>query len=113
MSIIKRMRRQTAVWWARGVPDRYGKFSFSAPVEIKCRWDGSGSEFRNKGGQIEISAATVYPDRVLKIGDELMLGDLESDTPEDPSELKEAFEIMKFETTPNLKATEFLYTAYL
>jgi len=114
MSIIKKMRKQKAVWWARlETPDQYGAYSFAAPVEIDCRWDDSGTEFRNGVGQTEMSSATVYPDRVLHKGDKLKKGELESDTPDSPLDLLLAFEIQRFDETPNLKNTETLYTAYL
>jgi hypothetical protein len=113
MSVIKKMRKQTAIWWERTAADRYGQYGFRAPVEIKCRWDGVGSEFRSKAGAVEISDATVYPDRPMKVGDKLKLGSLDSNTPDNPTNLIDAFEIKKFGTTPNFKATEFLYTAYL
>jgi len=113
MSVIKKMRKQRAVWWERTTPDQYGVYSFAAPVEIACRWDDSGTEFRNGTGETEMSSATVYPDRVLKKGDKLMKGGMESGTPDSPAELTHAYEIQRFDETPNMKATEFLYTAYL
>ena len=114
MSVIRKMRKQKAVWWARLTPpDQFGRYSFAAPVEIDCRWDDSGTEFRNGEGQTEMSAATVYPDREMTIGDKLKKGEMESDTPDDPRSLRTAFEIKRFDQTPNFKATETLYTAYL
>ena len=113
MSVIKRMRKQKAVWWARGAVDIYGAFEFALPVEVACRWDGAGSEFRNAKGQTEMSDAVVYPDRVMGLGDKLQQGEIDSETPESPLGLTDAFEIKKFDVTPNFKATENLYTAYL
>ena len=113
MSIIKKMRKQKAVWWERLEPDKYGSFAFAEPEEIDCRWDDSGREFRNSTGQTEMSGATVYPDRVLKVGDKLRKGEMETDEPLDPKNLKTAFEIKRFDQNPNLRATETLYTAYL
>jgi len=113
VSIIKKMRKQKAVWWQRSAPDHYGKFSFAPPVEIDCRWDDQGVEYRAAQGQTVLSNAVVYPDRILAIGDRLQKGEMESDISEDPLVLITAFEIQRFDQTPNLKATEFLYTAYL
>lgn len=113
MSIIKRMRKQKAVWWERLDPDRYGSYSFAEPVEISCRWDDSGSEYRTVKGQVEISQATVYPDRVLRQGDKLRKGPIETDEPLDPKTVANSFEVQRFEETPNLKNTETLYTAHL
>ena len=113
MSIISRMRRQKAVWWQRLTPDQYGKFSYASPVEIDCRWDGCGKEFRNEMAEVQMSAATVYPDRVMAQGDMLQEGELEFETPIDPTGVITAHAIIKFETTPNLRNAETLYTALL
>jgi len=113
MSIIRRMRRQKAVWWERLEPDRYGAFAFAEPIEIDCRWDDSGREFRNADGQTEMSGATVYPDRILKPGDRLRKGEMETDEPSDPKPLTNAFEVKRFDQNPNLRNTEVLFTAYL
>lgn len=114
MSIIRRMRKQKAVWWERSdTANRHGKFTFSEPAEIDCRWDDSMSEFRTETGQVLISQATVYPDRILKEGDKLRKGEMETDEPSDPTLLKTAFEVQRFEQIPNLKNTETLFIAHL
>lgn len=108
------MRKQKAVWWERSLTaDRFGKFSFSEPAEIDCRWDDSGSEYRDKEGQVAMTQATIYPDRVLKEGDKLRKGEMATDEPEDPTNLLTAFEVQRFEQIPNLKNTETLYIAHL
>lgn len=113
MSLIKRMRRQTAVYWKRTTPDHYANFSYAEPVEITCRWEDVTLEVR--GDEVEATnfSSRVYVDRVMNLGDVLMLGALESDTPEDPKGLESAKAIQRFEALPNLKNRETLYTAYL
>jgi len=114
MSIIVKMRKQKAVWWQRGAtPDRYGKYSYASPIEIDCRWDDAAVEFRNEKGENVVSKSVVYPDRILAIGDRLREGDIESDEPADPTTITTTAEIQRFDKTPNIKATETLYTAYL
>lgn len=114
MSLIKRMRRQKAVWWKRSsTTDEYGRYTFDEPVEIDCRWEDRAEEFVNKGGERLVSAAVVYVDRVMEAGDKLKLGALESDTSSNPVEETEAFEIQTFSKIPNLRNTETLLTAYL
>lgn len=108
------MRKQKAVLWRRSAePDKYGAFSFGEPEEIDCRWDDSGKEFRNSAGQTEMSAAVVYVDRVVGFGDKLMKGEMDSNTPDDPLDTRLAFEVKRFDITPNLRNTENLLTAYL
>lgn len=113
MSLITRMRRQAAVYWKRLTPDEWGAFSYDTPVEIECRWDDSNEEFRDAKGETLTSRATVYPDRVVYPGDIMLKGEQESDTPNDPTTLDDTFEVKRFDSMPNLKATEFLYVAYL
>lgn len=113
MSVIAKMRKQTAVWWERGVPDRHGRFTFKAPVEIACRWDDTTQEFVAADGEKRVSRAVAYVDRVMKAGDRLKRGDLESDTLQDPLEDPFTFEIKRFDQNPNFKATESLLTAFM
>ena len=114
MSIIKKMRKQKAVWWARSAtPDQYGAYSFVTPVEIDCRWDDSNEEFRDSKGETLISKSTVYVDRVVGLGDRLRLGELVFDILEDPMQMSDAFEVASFQRIPNLKATETLFIALL
>ena len=114
MSVIVKMRKQTAVWWEReSAPDTYGRFSFNAPVEIACRWDDTLQEFLDAQGEKRLSQAVAYVDRIMKPGDRLMRGSLESDLTDDPIPVEGAFEIKRFDQNPNFKATETLLTAFM
>jgi len=117
MSIISRMRKQKAVYWRRLEADEYGKYSFDDPVEINCRWDDDSREERKPGAEVFITAAVVYVDREMSEGDMLQKGEISSDERADPHaknpDGNQAYEIMKFKITPNLKNTENLYTAML
>lgn len=112
MSIITKMRKQEAIYWKRLTPDQYGKYSFDSPVEISCRWEDKASEFLDSTGQKQVSRSIVYVDRVISVGDRLMRGEMDSNTPADPL-TADSFEVRRFDQEPNLKATEFLLTAYL
>jgi len=108
------MRKQEAVWWERSAtPGPSGSYTFGNPVEIKCRWVDQVAEFVNAQGQEQTSKSKVYVDREMKPGDWLRLGEMESDMTNDPFEHEGAYEIQRFDRTPNLRATEFLLTAYL
>lgn len=113
MSVIKKMRKQTAVWWERLAADDFGKYNFAPGVEIACRWDDTSEEFRNTAGQTELSNSVVYVDREMNPGDKLRKGELESVTDDNPLDLTDAFEIKRFDKIPNFKATETLLVAYL
>lgn len=120
MSIISRMRKQTAVYWPLDIEsggdkfDDYGQPVLSDPIEIKCRWEDVSEEFIGSDGTRQISNAKVYVDRDVDVGGVLMLGTLlDVSSADNPKGNIGAFEIRKFEKIPNLKATEFLRTAYL
>lgn len=115
MSIIKKMRKQTAVWWVRSsTPDEFGHFTFAEPVEIACRWEVAGKEYQQDQGQVEVSESVAWvEDRGVKKGDLLRLGNLESDDSSDPGDDPLIYEVRRFEKVPNLRATEFLCVAYL
>jgi hypothetical protein len=113
MSLIKKMRKQKAVLWTQSGKDEFGSIVFNAPVEIMCRWEDKRGQILNRQDEQVPSMSTVYVDRSVKIGDKLKKGELDSNTPLDPKEDRDAFEIQGWAETPNLKAKEFLYEAYL
>lgn len=112
MSLIVRMRRQKAIYWAQtSARDKYGKMSFSAPVEIDCRWDDVKGTYVDHNGERRASLSTVYVDRDIQVGDRLQLGSIESDTPEDPLQSDLTYEVKQFSKIPNLHNTEYLRIA--
>jgi hypothetical protein len=114
MSIIKKMRKQDAVWWSRNpTADEFGSISFAAPVQIKCRWEDQEGDIVSKQDEIVPSMTVVYVDRDMKIGDKLKLGLLDTGTPPDPKEDRLAYEIQGWQKIPDLRAKEFLRIANL
>ncbi len=114
MGIIKTMRKQTAVYWPFVSINQFGEKAVGDPVQISVRWEDKNEEFLDMGGQIQMSNAVVYVDRDMVNGSILMLGVIADIT--DPVNIKEndgAWEIRKFDKLPDLKAREFLRTAYL
>lgn len=113
MSVIRRMRRQKAVYWQRGAADRYGTYAFEEPVEIDCRWVDRMMEILDSKGAKSISTSTVYVDRDMVPGDRLKQGEMDSTTPSDPMQINDAHEVKRVENIPNFKATETLWICYL
>jgi len=113
MSLITKMRKQKAVLWRKGSLNRFGRTSFEAPIEISCRWEDIVVEFLDMQGEKVLSKSVVYVDRILALGDRLKRGEIESDTPTNPLDVEDTFEVRRFEQLPNLKASETLLTAYL
>ena len=114
MSIITKMRKQTAVYWAKSGLDSYGQLTYSTPVEISCRWEDTIQEFIGTNGVRQLSQSVVYVDRDMYVGDILKLGELDSGVDQDtPMDNSGAWEIRSFGKSPNLKNTEYLRTALL
>lgn len=114
MSIITRMLKQIAVYWAPLAPDKFGKTTYAAPVEITCRWEQRDEEFKDRDGSVLISPAVVYVGQDVVVGGMLMLGELTSSVDEtNPRANAGAWEIGRFDKLPTLRATRFLRTVYL
>lgn len=119
MSIITRMRRERAVYWAQIAPNDYGEMAYGEPVEISCRWDEEQREFIRADNTKQLSRAVVYVDRDMKPGDFLRFGTLEDiedssgSVDSVPRNYAQAWEVLGWERMPNLRATEFLRIAYL
>ena len=114
MSIIEKMRRQTAVYWPFSSVDQFGKNVYGTAIQIRVRWEDKTEEFLDLKGQRQMSNAIVYVDRDTTVGGVLMLGVLTDIT--DAVNIKEnsgAWEIRKFEKLPDLKVSKFLRTAIL
>jgi len=113
MSIISKMRKQSAIFWSRSGTDGYGRPTWNSPVQIECRWEDLAEEYINYRGTREVSKSTVYVDRVMDPGGYLKLGSLDSGISNDPTEEDDAWEIKSFRQVPNLKATETLLSCML
>lgn len=109
MSLISRMRRQTAVYWHPIGRDVNGKYLYDDPEQIKCRWDDRYEVDVDQFGEEINIRATVYVDREVAIGGVLWLG-LLVNAPDTPPEHGK---IRLLRNHPNLKASETLRIARL
>ena len=117
---ISRLCTQTAVYWGTPAEDGYGGKTFADPVEIDCRWEDAVEKITRVGaslGEEVISKAKVY---VIEDVEELgylylgTLDDLDSDEEADPTTIKKAYMIVRFDKVPAMRSTsEFLRKAYL
>lgn len=113
MSLINRIRKQTAVLWSRTGIGATGNPVFSAPVAISCRWEDTQAEFVDSKGVSSISRSVVYVDRDLKPGDMLMLTESGPPYPSAPTQNTDVREVREFSKMPDLKNRNVLLTAYL
>ena len=121
MSLIERMLKQKAVYWALGSAesagldfDDQGSPIYATPVEIKCRWEERSDEFIDRNGALVSSRAVVFVDRDLKVGGVLMPGTLDTGLNwDEPKKNDGAWEIQGWEKVPDLRIKKFLRIAYL
>ena len=124
MSLISRMRKQHALWWAltSTEPDRYGRYSYEAPVLVTCRWDDSsevallpdGTQFTTRS-LVYVGSEDTKPGDYLRktaTGDEAAeIALLTSETV--PQDNPQTYRVRAVDKNPNTKATETLVTAKL
>jgi len=112
MSVITKMRKQDAVYWAPGAYDAYGQPTMGSATAITCRWEEIAEQFLDSENQVQVSNARVYVSQTVELGGMLWLGVIGS-APANPRADNDAWEIRKYESIPNFKATEFLKSALL
>jgi len=108
---------QTAVYWEPGANDGFGNKTWSAGVEISCRWDGVTELIMNRHGVEIASQAQLIVTADINVEGYLYLGTLASlETAEqtDPKLIADAYPIQKFEKSPEFKSTDkFVRIVYL
>jgi hypothetical protein len=110
--IIKRMRKQKAIYWPFLRFDANGQPVFASPYVLDCRWDDSHVVYVKPNNEEATSKAVVYPDRPLVHLSRMKEGDGTALTTFDPLQ-EGTFEVQHTMKTPNLKNTRILYTVYL
>jgi hypothetical protein len=122
------MRKQNAIYWPPASVDDFGREAHGALVELilvpggsnfRVRWEDKNEEFLDAAGTTRHSNAVVYCPVLpggseVAVGGFLWLGNRNDLTDEAvPRDNPGAYEVRRFDKLPNLRATEFLRTAYL
>lgn len=114
MSLIERMLKQTAVYWAPLAADRTGRPTYAAPVEIAVRWEDRRVEFMDENQEIALSNSVVFTASDVRVKGILMLGEITTSlNVANPKANAGAWEIRGFSKTPNLRVTKFVREAML
>lgn len=104
-SFIKRITKDTAVYWAAPVAATDGSNDFGTPVEIKCLWKHEAVMSKDNAGTEVLSTALIYVNEDLDEQGMLYhgsLADLTTAEKNDPSKVKNASVIRIFMKTPSL-----------
>lgn len=118
MSLLNRMRKQTAVYWELDEPDSVtggGLPRWKTPVELRVRWVDKVEAMTTPDGETIKTDHVVYVDGTLTIPlfSVLLLADLVSAMDDGPEAYDGAAEVRAVERTPNLRATKFKYVLKL
>lgn len=122
MSIITKCLKGTCVYWPPGSEasaegrdfDDHGRRVYGDPVELDCRWENVSQEFLDAKGVTQTSRSVVMVESDVAVGGVLFNGTLAQATDLDnPKNNVNAWEIRRFDKTPNLRYTEYLREAYL
>jgi len=107
---VQGLLKQKATWWSV-TPDGYGGDAFGVPTTIDCRWEGRAETFV---GQIDrrelVSNAVVFVGQDISVGDYLILGEYED---ADPTALKGAYKIQRFDRVPDMRNLSVVRRAVL
>ena len=116
MGFVSKFLKQKAVLWKNPVPGQFGKYIFDIGIEIDVRWEDKMVKIRNNKNMEVLSKARIMVDVDIEPGEYLYLGELNSLTVQEqanPFLIEDAYEILAKEKTPNIRATDFVRTAWV
>lgn len=112
--MLNKLKKQKAVYWAKGTNDGFGGYTYGDPIELKVTWLFKQEKFVSAlDGEELVSTSVVLVDRDLVMGGMLALTTLSdlssSGLPEDNG----AFEIKAYTKVPDYKGTNFSRKVWL
>ena len=117
MQIIRKARRQPAIYWKLIGFDEEAEPMYEPPVDdLLVRWDDIMEIYVTPSGEERTSRAQVMVDRDMPMGSVLMLGTMENVIhPDEPlhEDHPGAFTIRGWKKHPTMKATHFLRIAIM
>lgn len=109
----QRNMRQVLTYWAPpedNSTDLYGKSTFTAPIQLECRWEDRTEELRSKKGEEFVSKSRVFVVEQLHIDGYVFLG---VSTQANPVDEPDAKEIQALARQPDLRNIRQLTVLYL
>lgn len=116
-SVVKRFTRQTVTYFAKIGSDPNGKPVYDVPVEIKCRLEDKVAEILMPTGRKVITKGYLLLSQPLVVGSVVYNGTLAEwkalpTYPAVPTVNQGGIEILKLNTTPDIKGIPVVYEAY-
>lgn len=111
---LTRKLNQFATIWANPVADGYGGFTFSTPVKVSCRWEGTTQLVLNPTtGREVVSTASVWLNSDVSISEGGMLAEGDQTAYSSPYEAEGARTVILVVRVPDMKGTETVVRAML
>jgi len=105
-----RFLKQKAVYWARAGQDVHANPTYSAGVEVSCRWESSDEEVVGPDETKIVSHHLALVDQDMINGSLIWLGELASWTGSDPptASTTDVFSILSLSKIPDMTAENFV-----
>lgn len=110
MDLTRNMKQTLTYWAPSSTTDINGKPTYTAPVQLICRWEDQQNQFYNKKGQEVVSKSRVFMVDDVDIDGYIFLG---TSAEADPRKVSGAWEIQAKGKMPNLRNSQELTTVTL
>ena len=117
-SVVRRFTNQILVYWPKIDSGLGGRPEFGDPYEIACRWEDVQKEIILPDGRIVLSKGYLLLANPVAVGGLVFLGKLSDwaampTYPAIPTVNQGVREVIKFNSTPDLKAQGFVNEAFI
>lgn len=109
-NLFTRNLRQDVTYWPTS-DLQFGGFTFGTPVLTKGRWEERAELVRRPDGEEVTSRAVIHVMDDIDVGDYIALGDFSDIS--DPTTLTDAFRVMQFQKSPDLRGVLFHRKAFI
>lgn len=116
--VVKKFTNQTLTQFPKIGTDGFGRPVYGPPVQIACRWEDKQQEVITPDGRRVRSMAYLLLVSPVSVGDWVFLGTIAvvnalPTWPKPPTVNQGGREVLVSCQTPDLKASNFVYEAYL
>lgn len=94
-------------------PNGFGGYSFALPTILDGRWEAKSERFLSDAGKETISRAIAYLSADVLTEDYLMFGETSEADPTNLTDDKRAYQVERFDKTPDLRNLEFCRKAFM
>lgn len=94
-------------------PDGFGGYTFALPTVLDGRWEDKTERFLSDAGKERVSQAVAYLSADVDSEDYLMFGETSEADPTNLTDDKVAYQVERFDKTPDLRNLEFRRKAFM